>query len=234
MRSRHFILASLAVAVTFGSVAVASSAASAELTPPTKGKIRVAFVLTDGATMIDFAGPWEVFQDVHVADRGDTHAEQMPFELFTVGESRRPIHTSGGMQVVPDHTFADAPVPHIVVVPAQRGSERLPAWLRKMHRAEAVIVSVCTGAFKVAEAGLLDGLSATTHHDFYERFSERFPKVDLVRSTRFVEASPTLFTAGGLTSGIDLALHLVERYFGREVAEATAVYMEYESESWKQ
>lgn len=232
MRSRLSNLSTLAAAAACVLV-VASPAPAAELRPPAEGKIGVAFVLTEGATMIDFAGPWEVFQDVHVPGRGETHSEMMPFELYTVGASRRPIRTSGGMQVIPDHTFDDAPRPHIVVVPAQRGSERLPEWLRRMHRGGAVIVSVCTGAFKVAEAGLLDGRPATTHHDFHDTFATRFPKVRLVRSSRFVEASPTIFTAGGLTSGIDLALHLVERYFGREVAESTARYMEYESQSWK-
>jgi transcriptional regulator GlxA family with amidase domain len=192
-------------------------------TPPANGKIRVAFALTDGATMIDFAGPWEVFQDVHMD----------PFELYTVGESRKPIRTSGGMSVVPDYTFADAPVPNIVVVGAQRGSPGLVPWLRSLNGKSDVIMSVCTGAFKLAEAGLLDGKSATTHHDFYDNFEKRFPKVKLVRGTRFVQSGPAIFTAGGLTSGIDLALHILERYFGRETAQMTADYMEYQSEGWK-
>lgn len=208
-------------------------AAATGLGLPDKGDIRVAFVLTDGATMIDFAGPWEVFQDVHVPDRGSTPAQIMPFKLYTVGKSRDPIRTSGGMRVVPDYTFDDAPTPHIVIIPAQRGSDELPAWLRQAHNEGAIVASVCTGAFKLADTGLLDGLAATTHHAFYKPFSERFPQIRLVRSTRFVEASPTLFTAGGLTSGIDLALHLVDRAFGREVAEATARYMEYQGSGWR-
>ena len=204
------------------------------LTPPAKGKIRVAFVMTERATMIDFAGPWEVFQDVHVEGRGASHEEMMPFELYTVSESRKPIRTSGGMQVVPDYAFDDAPLPHVVVVGAQQGSPGLSPWLRKVAEKEVVILSVCTGAFKLAQAGLLDGRAATTHHDFYDRFAKQFPKVRLVKSTRFVESDDALiFTAGGLTSGIDLALHIVERYFGRDVAQQTAIYMEYESDGWK-
>jgi transcriptional regulator GlxA family with amidase domain len=201
--------------------------AAAKLTPPKEGPIRVAFVMTDGATMIDFAGPWEVFQDAHT-DAGD-----MPFELYTVGESKAPIGTSGGMKVTPDYAFADAPVPHIVVIGAQRGSKGLPDWLRSMHARNAVILSVCTGAFKVAQAGLLDGKSATTHHDFYDKFAQNHPNVKLVKSTRYVQAAPDIFTAGGLTSGIDLALHVVELYFGRGTAQRTATYMEYESDGWK-
>ena len=157
----------------------------------------------------------------------------MPFELFTVGASKDPIETSGGMTVVPQYTFADAPVPDIVVVGAQRGAPALSDWLRQMRGKARIVMSVCTGAFKLAEAGLLDGKPATTHHDFYEPFSERYPKVKLVRSKRYVQADDVVYTGGGLSSGIDLALHVVELYFGREAAERTARYMEYESDGWK-
>jgi transcriptional regulator GlxA family with amidase domain len=203
-----------------------------------KRPILVAVVLTEGATMIDFAGPWEVFQDVQVPERGKTMEEQMPFELFTVGSSKAPIRTSGGghlpgMSVVPDYTFADAPTPDIVVVGAQRGGPGLSEWLRAMRGQSRIVMSVCTGAFKLGEAGLLDGKKATTHHDFYDAFAKRNPKVQLLRSKRYVQADDVVFTAGGLSSGIDLALHVVELYFGREVAERTARYMEYQGTGWK-
>lgn len=207
--------------------------AAGDLRAPGSGKINVAFVLTDGATMIDFAGPWEVFQDVHVPSRGSSMDEQMPFELYTVSETLDPIHTSGGMKVIPDFTFDDAPMPDVVVVGAQRGSAGLPAWLRKVAPEVDVLMSVCTGAFKLADAGLLKGKRATTHHDFFDRFEERFPDVELVRGRRFVEADDVIASAGGLTSGIDLALHVVSRYFGEDIAERTARYMEYESDGWK-
>ena len=191
------------------------------------GTMSVAFVLTEGATMIDFAGPWEVFQDV-VLD-GNRNA----FELFTVGTSRTPIRTSGGMTVTPDHAFGDAPLPGIVVVPAQRGGPELRDWLLTVHRDKALVLSVCTGAFQVAAAGLLDGKPATTHHDFYDHFAQRFPSVKLQRGLRFVKSDDQLYTAGGLSSGIDLALHIVERLHGRDVAQKTADYMEYQGTGWK-
>jgi transcriptional regulator GlxA family with amidase domain len=215
------------------SVQAVQAAATPVLKAPADRHIRVAVVLTEGSTMIDFAGPWEVFQDVHVPERGKTMDEQMPFELFTVGVSREPIETSGGMKVVPQYTFADAPVPDVVVVGAQRGAPALSDWLRQMRGKARIVMSVCTGAFKLAEAGLLDGKPATTHHDFYEPFAERYPKVKLVRSKRYVQADDVVYTGGGLSSGIDLALHVVELYFGREAAERTARYMEYEGNGWK-
>ena len=206
-------------------------AASSKLTPPAKGKIPVAFAISEGVTVIDFAGPWEVFQDVMVADRGKEMDEQMPFELFTVSETTAPVTGSGGLKLVPDYTFESSPQPRVVVVPAQRGSEALHAWLRKMSTSTDLIMSVCTGAFQLGKAGLLSGKSATTHHEFLDRFAKTFPDVSVKRGLRFVEQEK-IATAGGLSSGIDLALRVVDRYFGRTVADRTATYMEYQGKGW--
>jgi transcriptional regulator GlxA family with amidase domain len=205
-------------------------AAKNKLTPPNKARIPVAVTVSEGVTVIDFAGPWEVFQDVMISGRGEG-MEQMPFELFTVSEKTEPLRGSAGLQIVPDYTFANAPSPKVVVVPAQKGSTALHEWLRKVMPAADVIMSVCTGAFQLGKAGLLSGKSATTHHDYFDQFAKKFPDVELKRGLRFVEGEK-ISTAGGLTSGIDLALRVVERYFGREVAQTTAVYMEYQSKAW--
>ena len=226
---------------TFGIVAATGSLpnvltgnflpAAAKLTPPAKGKIPVAFAISEGVTVIDFAGPWEVFQDVHVRDRGKDMDEQMPFQLFTVSDKIEPLTGSGGLKLVPDYTFDSAPQPKVVVVPAQRGSQALHTWLRKMSTSTDVIMSVCTGAFQLGKAGLLAGKSATTHHDFLDQFAKAFPDITVKRGLRFVEEEK-ISTAGGLSSGIDLALRVVDRYFGREVAQSTATYMEYQSKGW--
>ncbi|HEX5889597.1 MAG TPA: DJ-1/PfpI family protein [Pyrinomonadaceae bacterium] len=236
MKRREFInqSATFGIVVASGSlpnVLAGNFLSAARLTPPAKGKIPVAFAISEGATVIDFAGPWEVFQDVHVRERGKNMDEQMPFQLFTVADKIETIRGSGGLKLVPDYTFDTAPQPKVVVVPAQRGSEALHAWLRKMFTSADVIMSVCTGAFQLGRAGLLAGKTATTHHDFFDRFAQTFPDVKLKRGLRFVEEEK-ISTAGGLSSGIDLALRVVERYFGREVAQATATYMEYQSRGW--
>ena len=211
--------------VTIGGAVVPREAPPIQARPAVP--MTVAFVLTQGATMIDFAGPWEVFQDV-VLD-----GNRSAFELYTVGTSTSAIRTSGGMSVTPDYSFDNAPIPGIVVVPAQRGGPELRDWLRKVYRDKALVLSVCTGAFQVAATGLLDGKAATTHHDFYDHFAQRFPTVKLQRGLRFVKSDEQLYTAGGLSSGIDLALHIVERLHGRDVAQRTADYMEYQSTGWK-
>lgn len=194
--------------------------------------VKVAVVLTDRATMIDFAGPWEVFQDTAVVAKPGGE-EREGFELYTVGAAHAPMQTSGGLTVVPDYAFADAPIPDVVLVGAQMGDPALVGWLQKVYGEDRVVLSVCTGAFKLAKAGLLDGKPATTHHQFFDSFAEQFPKVKLERGRRFVESEPRVLTAGGLSSGIDLALHVVERIYGRDVAQRTADYMEYESTGWK-
>ncbi len=216
---------------------LSSYAADTQLTPPKSGTIKVAFVLSEGATVIDFAGPWEVFQDVMLGGHGDDMDASMPFQLYTVAPSKAPIHTSGnkglGLTITPDYDFADAPMPDIVVIGAQSGGPGLSEWLQKVHEENRVIMSVCTGAFKVAKAGLLDGKEATTHHWYYDAFAQEFPQVKLQRSVRYVQADPIIFTAGGLTSGVDLALHIVAEYYGPDAAQKTADYMEYQGTGWK-
>jgi len=194
------------------------------LRPPPSHAIAVAIVVTEGANVIDFAGPWEVFQDTARPGTGEP-----AFRLFTVSESRHPVRLTGGLTVVPDFAFADAPTPAVVVVGAQGHSNALLQWLRQIASAPhtEVLMSVCTGAFKLADAGLLEGKHATTHHDFFEAFARRYPTVTLERGPRFVQSGPHLFTAGGLASGIDLALHVVALYYGDATAEEVSRYMEY-------
>jgi len=203
------------------------SAVTNALKPPAEGAIPVAFLVSDGAVVIDFAGPWEVFQDVMIPGRMD-----MPFQLYTVSQSTKPIQASGGMKIVPDHTLESAPPPKVLVIPAQSApSEAVMAWVRKSAKTADVTMSVCTGAYLLAQTGLLAGKSATTHHGSYVDFARKYPDIQMKRGARFVEDG-NLATAGGLSSGIDLALRVVERYYGREVATQAAFDMEYQGQGW--
>jgi transcriptional regulator GlxA family with amidase domain len=139
---------------------------------------------------------------------------------------------TGGLQVVPHYDLANAPEPNVIVVPAQKSNEASLAWLRRSSAGTDVTMSVCIGAFQLGRAGLLTGLKATTHHQFWDKFQTEFPDVALQRGLRFVD-NGRIATAGGLTSGIDMALHVVARYFGDDVAAATAGYMEHTSDAWR-
>jgi len=200
--------------------------APSPLAPPATGKIPVAFVISDGAVVIDFCGPWEVFQDASPMDgKGG-------FNLYTVAEKQAPVETSGGMKILPNYTFENAPQPKIIVIPAQNGdNEAMYRWIRESSKATDVTMSVCTGAFVLAKTGLLSGKSATTHHYAYTDLAMQYPDIHVKRGFRFVEEGK-IATAGGLTSGMDLALRVVERYYGRDQAMRTALNMEYQGQGW--
>jgi transcriptional regulator GlxA family with amidase domain len=201
--------------------------------PRPERPVPVAFLLDENATMIDFSGPWEVFQDAGAAG--------VPgFDLFTVAPNAEPLTASGGMRIVPGYTLDNAPPANVIVIPAQSGGRqaspdgaRKIAWLKERYAGADVIMSVCTGAFLLARTGLLDGLSATTHHDFLGAFGEQFPKIRVLRNQRFVD-NGKLITAGGLSSGIEGALHVVERYYGSAARSSVADYMEYVSHTWSE
>jgi transcriptional regulator GlxA family with amidase domain len=231
MKRRTFIGSSFAASIAlFGGArgAHAAAATSPAAALPRRKQVRVAFLLSEGANVIDTAGPWEVFQDVMLEGAGHHH----PFELYTVAPKDEILEMTGGLTVKPHYTLEKAPQPNVIVVPAQRGSKETHAWLRKASAGTDVTMSVCTGAFQLGRAGLLKGIPATTHHDFFENFAREFPDVELRRGLRFVD-SGRIATAGGLTSGIDLALHVVSRYYGVEAAQTTATYMEYSSDAWR-
>lgn len=234
MQRRELIRSALGVAALSalrsaqGTGAVARGCLPA-IAAPSKSRIRVAFLISEDATVIDFCGPWEVFQDVMLHGSGDMHH---PYELYTVAEDTKPLRVTGGMRITPDYSLESAPSPHVLVVPAMRGTDRTRGWIREVSATNQLTMSVCTGAFQLARTGLLDGLGATTHHDYLDEFEREFPQVRLERNVRFVEHE-RVATAAGLTSGIDLALRVVERYFDRDVAQATANYLEHESTRWK-
>ena len=204
------------------------AAAQNPLKPPKSGTITVVYPLSRGVIDIDFTGPWAIFGSVMLPG-GDMTS---PFHQYSVAETKAPLVTESGLTVVPDYTFETAPQPKVIVIPAQHASEEMLQWIRKSSLGTDLTMSVCVGAFMLARTGLLNGKSATTHHDAYKQFANEFPKVHLVRGVRFVEEG-NLATSGGLACGIDLAMHVIERYFGRQVAEDTAYNLEYQGQGWK-
>jgi len=191
-------------------------------------RVRVAFFITEATPVLNFAGPWEVFQDVTLRNRGARN----PFEPFTVAETADAVRLTGGLTVIPDYTILDAPQPHILVVSSRRGSAAATDWIRRTAKTNHLTMSVCTGAFQLCRAGLLEGLTATTHQEFLDALEHDYPATKVVRNVRFVEHD-RVATAAGMTAGVDLALRVVERYYGAEVAQSTAQYLAHESEAWR-
>lgn len=205
------------------------ASAPAELVPlprPAGGEIPVAFVIGTDAEVLDFTGPLEVF-----AAAGTPEGKPL-FKPYFVAVSLDPVVVGGGMRVVPDHTFATAPTPKVIVIPAMREqSQEMVDWIRRNAAGTDITMSVCNGAFVLARTGLLDGKPATAHHGGYFRFASRFPNVQLQRGARYVETG-NLASSGGIASGIDLALRVVARYLGTSEAAAIVDAMEYQSSGW--
>ena len=226
MNRRELFQLSTAAALA---AALPAAVQASPLRPPATGPIVVAFLLSRDAVVIDFAGPWEVFDNVAMPGTPNTNA----FQLYTVAESRDPFKATGGMTIVPDHTFATAPQPHVIVIPAQsRHTDPVLAWIRQASASADLTMSVCNGVFLLAKTGLLAGKSATAHHSAYGALAMEFPDIKVMRGVRFVEAGKVA-SSGGLSSGIDLALRVVERYFGRATATNTAYALEYQGLGWR-
>lgn len=212
---------------TPANAAPAAADSASPLPVPAGGEIPVAFVLGKYSEVLDYCGPLEVFANAATEDGHPL------FKPYFVAAGRSPVLVGGNMRVVPDYTFADAPQPKIVVIPAM--GDTTPAmidWIRRVSAGTDVTMSVCNGAFVLARTGLLDGRPATAHHGGYFRFAGMFPNVKLQRGARFVE-SGNLASAGGISSGIDLALRVVERYVGRAQTAAIVDGMEYQGTGWK-
>jgi transcriptional regulator GlxA family with amidase domain len=191
---------------------------------------RVGIFIFPNVEVLDFCGPFEVFS-VTRRQRGDATS---PFEVLLVAETNEVVRTVGGMQVVPHVTFADCPPLDILVVPGGVGTRPLlnqPTvlqWVQEQATAVETLTSVCTGSLILAQAGLLDGLTATTHWTVLDEMARRFPAVQVDYAQHWLEeAEGRIFTSAGIAAGIDMALQVVAKYEGEAVARETAKQMEY-------
>jgi transcriptional regulator GlxA family with amidase domain len=186
--------------------------------PSTTPRKQVAILIFEGVEIIDYTGPWETFG----------HAG---FKVFTVAQKADPVTNAFGMKVIPDYTFADHPKPDVLLIPggnviqAQKDPQTLK-WIQEMAGKAEIVLSVCNGAYILAHAGLLNGLTATTTAPLIDGLANVAPNIKVVHDKRFVDNGKVI-TSGGLSAGIDGALHVVERLRGREAARQTAAMMEY-------
>jgi transcriptional regulator GlxA family with amidase domain len=194
----------------------------------------VGILIFDEVEVLDFCGPFEVFASAS-APGDNPRDERRLFRVVTIAEENRVVHARGGLLVQPHHTIADHPPLDILVVPGGYGTRRelsnpaVLAWIAAQDRLTALTTSVCTGAFLLAADGLLDGKRATTHWASIDWLRDHYPAIDVRADERVVDEGH-IITSAGVSAGIDMALHVVARLCGHDVAAETARGMEYE---WK-
>ncbi|MFA9216617.1 MAG: DJ-1/PfpI family protein [Sphingomonadaceae bacterium] len=181
----------------------------------------------DDVEVLDFAGPYEVFT---CASR--VHGAPLPFTVQLIAQRGTTLRARAGLRVLPDAVFSDAGQPDLLLIPggvvtAELAKPEVIAWIAATAPGCELVASVCTGAFLLAAAGLLDGLPATTHWDDLADLRQQFPQVQVQDGPRWIDTG-RIITSAGISAGIDMALHLVERLAGRELALATAQRMEYD------
>jgi transcriptional regulator GlxA family with amidase domain len=194
---------------------------------------RVGILLFDGVAALDVAGPLEVLSRARLEPGAESRRrdDAALFDVFTVAKTREPVMATGGLVLLPSHSFADAPAIDLLIVPGGFGTRPLLQdaetidWIRATAAKARRTASVCTGALLLARAGLLQGRRATTHWDAFGLLATLCKDVTIDREARFVDDG--VLTSAGLASGMDLALHVVETLFGRAVADETARYIDY-------
>ncbi|BFM13462.1 DJ-1/PfpI family protein [Simiduia litorea] len=189
----------------------------------------VGIFLFNQVELLDFAGPYEVFT---TASRVAQRNQQNPgFKVVTLSKNRNPVIARAGLTLQADYSLKDHPHLDLLLIPGGVVDEPLNdagfiAWLTSQRAKTKTIGSICTGAFLLAKAGLLDGLDATTHWEDIEQLREHFPAVSVLTNQRFVDHDHTI-TSAGIAAGIDMSLHLVARLNDTRLAELTAKQMEY-------
>lgn len=180
--------------------------------------ITVAFYLQDGIEVLDFAGPMEVF-----AYAG--------FNVLTVSKTKDPIISQGILKIIPEYSIDNAPPADMIAFFGGNSGNGFDTtvitWLKSRENTTEYFFSVCTGAFALGKAGILDNKTATTFHLSIENLKKSFPKTNVVADARFVDNGNVITTAG-ISAGIDGALHLVAKLRGERAAKETAAYMEYD------
>ena len=192
---------------------------------------RIGIVIFDDIEVLDFCGPFEVFSVTRLNEEW-RREESSPFEGLLVAQFDRPVTTAGGMKVLPHVTFDRCPPLDILVVPGGWGTRRemkndaMLSFVASRSAQVDILASVCTGSLILGNAGLLDGLRATTHWRSLSMMKELFPKVTVDSESRLVEQG-RIVTSAGISAGIDMALRVVARCLGETVARSTARHMEY-------
>lgn len=189
--------------------------------------MKIGIFLFDEVEVLDFTGPFEVFS---LANKDD----QKLFEIITIGETGNTISARNGLQIIPTVSFHDCPELDILIIPGGYGAEEIEIhkqividWIVGQKKIVRILASVCTGAFLLAECGLLNSRMATTHWMDLDRLEKSYPKIEVIRNAAFVDDGD-IITSGGISCGINMSFHIVNRFFGLEIAMNIAKRMEYD------
>jgi transcriptional regulator GlxA family with amidase domain len=191
----------------------------------------VGILIFDDVEVLDFCGPFEVFASTVEPGDADRESRRL-FDVSTIAEEARVIHCRGNLLVQPHYSTHDHPPLDILLVPGGQGTRRertnqvLLDWIITQDQRSELTTSVCTGAFLLAASGLLNGKRATTHWGSIDWLREHYPEIDVRDDERFVDEG-RIVTSAGVSAGIDMALYIVSRLCGSEIAAATARNMEY-------
>lgn len=189
--------------------------------------MHIGIYIYDNAEVLDFAGPYEVFS---TANRFLPENKQHKVSLLA--ERASPVHARGGFRVMPDFSISEhPPVDVLVVVGGVHTGEvkkaRVIEWIADTAKTASRIGSVCTGAFLLAEAGLLTGRDVTTHWEDCDDLQQAYPQLNVKQSVRWVQSDPFI-TSAGISAGIDMSLALVALLYDPSLAEQTARQMEFD------
>ena len=194
---------------------------------PNFKKRNVAILIFDEAEVLDFAGPFEVFSVTSELRNYE------PFRVFTISETTNPIKAVNGLTIIPDYATTDHPPIDILIIAGGSGTKRLLTnssvlgWIEKIQATSEYTLSICSAARLLGKLGLLNGKPFCTHHEVYDHLKEIAPNALPQKDKRFVQSGERLYTSGGISAGIDLSFHIVEKLLGSEAARQTATYMEY-------
>jgi transcriptional regulator GlxA family with amidase domain len=194
--------------------------------------INIGIYVFDEVEVLDFAGPYEVFTTATRMHSRNSRDDRSLFNVFTVGRSTAPIRARAGLKVDPDFSIADHPHIDCLVVPggvvtAELEKADVIRWISDQAVPQRVVTAVCTGAFLLAKTGKLSGKQVTTHWEDIDDLKEMFPSVDVLSTLRWVDEG-AFVTSAGISAGIDMSLHMVERLHSRELAERTALQMDFD------
>jgi transcriptional regulator GlxA family with amidase domain len=206
-----------------------------EADPTNEATFNIGIFLYPDVEVLDFAGPFEVLSTAALLEANRSAPRPGPWQVFTVGERADFLSTSGGLLVKPHYGFAHHPRIDLLVIPGgwtgpQLQNPVVVEWVRMVSGHARITASVCTGAFLLGAVGLLDHHDATTHWSAIDELARHVPAARVQRQVRWVDQG-SLVTAAGISAGIDMSLHLVERLLSRETAEHVADEMEY---AWRE